>query len=55
MLIEEIVKALQEYDFNCENCGVREECNKGYSCIMDDISEELKLKFLIKCQNNIDK
>lgn len=38
MEIKEIIEAFEDYDwdFDCENCGVREKCKKGYYCLMDE-------------------
>ena len=37
MDIKEIIEVFESYDqdFDCENCGVREKCKKGYYYLMD--------------------
>ena len=37
MEIKEIIEAFEGYDwdFDCEDCGVREKCDKSYCCLLD--------------------
>lgn len=58
MEIDEIINALNNYDwdFNCENCGVRRKCEKGYYCLMEEainISLNKLNDILIKLEDDL--
>ena len=54
MEIKEIIEAFEccDWDFDCENCGVREKCEKGYCCLMDK-AINVSLNRLYRCFRNI--